>query len=221
MSRNFSRIRTTFSAGIIASGLLLVLNPLLTAHASTVLEVGVADMLEHCELIFEGDVVEVWSEASPRGIHTWVRFEVRDVLLGPQVGPSLVLSFLGGRAGDRIEKVIGLRVPEHGEHGFYFVESLRRSQVNPLYGWDQGRLLIVPDRSGRPRVVTADGWPVVAVDRVAVKGLGRLSSRVAKGIWANPETTRSHALSPTELKAALAALPQAKRARAKSAQAAH
>lgn len=205
MSRNATRTRPSFFAVIVATGLALVLNPPSIAYASTVLEVGVADMLEHCELIFEGEVAEVWSEASPRGIHTWVRFEVRDVLLGPQVGPSLMLSFLGGRVEGRIEKVMGLRIPERGEHGFYFVESLRRFQVNPLYGWDQGRLRIVPDQAGRPRVVTADGWPVVGIDRASVEGRRRLSSRVARGIRADPETTRSHALSPEGLKAALAA----------------
>lgn len=211
MSRNPARIWTSVCAVVVAMGLVLMLNPARFANASTVLEVGVADLLEHCELIFEGEVTEVWSEPSPRGIHTWVRFEVRDVLSGPALGSSLVLRFLGGRVGDRIEEVAGLRIPERGERGFYFVESLRRFQVNPLYGWDQGRLRIVLDRAGQSRVVTADGWPVVGIDRAPVKGLGRLSSRVARGIRVDPEIPLSRALSPAGLKAALAALAKVAR----------
>ena len=37
-----------------------------------------------------------------------------------------------------------VRYPEVGETGFYFVESAEIPMVNPLYGWDQGCLLIEP-----------------------------------------------------------------------------
>jgi hypothetical protein len=213
MSWNSAQIYAIARKLFVVFGVALVLVSARVAPASTVLEIDVADMLSRCELIFEGEVTEVWSEPSPRGIHTWVRFSVRDVVSGPAVGPSLLLSFLGGRVGDRIEEVSGLRVPELGERGIYFVESLRRFQVNPLYGWDQGRLRIVHDRDGRPRVVTADGSPVVGMGGESSESekVHRLNSRVARGIRTDRAAPLTRAVSPAALKAALAVSLRAKR----------
>ena len=178
------------------------------APASTVARVTVGEMLAVCELVFEGRVVESWAEEIPGGIRTWVRFEVLDVVKGPALGPTLDLAFLGGRIDDRIDEIVGLRVPEQDEHGIYFVESLRRLQANPLYGWDQGRLIVRRDARGRERVVSARGRSVVGLEagtrRPATAEL-TTGSGPASGVETDPDAQLEAALTPAAVKAALSA----------------
>ncbi len=190
-------------AGIFFSALLLA-SP---AAATTVRQTSVDEMLGACELVFEGEAVASGVEESPGGRHvfTWVEFAVRDVLKGPPVGSRVRLHFLGGAVGDRIVEVGGMRVPAVGERGLYFVESLARRQVHPLYGWDQGRLRILLDPSGVERVVSADGRPVVGLTppNAIRRPRGALSEGVADELELDVGARLEDALSAVELKAQL------------------
>jgi hypothetical protein len=157
--------------------------------AASVRQTSVGEMLDACELIFEGEAIATGVEESEDGRHlfTWVDFAVLDVVKGPTrstLGPRLRLHFLGGALEDRVLQVGGMVVPEVGERGLYFVESLARRQVHPLYGWDQGRLRLLRDAGGVPRVVSADGRPVVGVQPGGAGGsaIQRRSTELSEGV---------------------------------------
>lgn len=159
----------------------------LQTQASTVLEMSFQDVLSHAELVFEGRVSAAESRREDDGmIHTFVRFEVLDVLKGDTPGAALELRFLGGTVGTQRLDVTDMIVPEVGESGVYFVESLHASQVNPLVGWSQGHFLIEPQAGGEAGVLTAHHEPVLAVDAAdaapVTAAMNTFSKGVAKGV---------------------------------------
>lgn len=129
------------------------------AMASSVRAVALDEMLAAAELVFEGRVI---GEQTRRGMHkrdiyTEVTFEVIDVVKGYYPGEIIVLEFSGGKLGGETVIVTDLNRPSLGQRGIYFVESLHRRQVHPLYGWDQGLLLIETDlKSGEDQLKTHD-----------------------------------------------------------------
>lgn len=166
---------------------LLVSACALQTHASTVLEMSFQDVLAHAELVFEGRVSAVESRREDDGmIHTFVRFEVLDVLKGDTPGAVLELRFLGGTVGTQRLDVTDMTMPELGESGLYFVESLTTPQVNPLVGWAQGHFLIEPQAGGVSGVLTASHEPVLAVDAAdaapVTAAMNTFSKGVAKGV---------------------------------------
>ena len=66
--------------------------------------------------------------------------------------------------GDVTMAVSDMQVPQVGEHGIYFVESLVRSQVHPLYGWSQGHFIVETDDTGTDRVMTSRKQSVIGVE---------------------------------------------------------
>ena len=147
----------------VAMLLMLVVN--LNAVASTLLQMNFGEVVEGAELIFEGRVLAVEPRQQPgEMIKTWVRFVVIDVVKGDFPEDEIELGFLGGRVGDRQMEVTDMAIPEIGETGFYFVETLLEAQVNPLLGWDQGRYLIETQPGGDTVVTTAGHDPVLALE---------------------------------------------------------
>ena len=73
-------------------------------------------------------------------------------------------------------------MPESGESGIYFVESLTRVQVHPLVGWEQGHFLLASQAGGTTIVTTAGHLPVLAVDAGTAPQAMSLSTGVAKGV---------------------------------------
>ncbi|MDP2125764.1 MAG: hypothetical protein Q8K97_00170 [Pseudohongiella sp.] len=127
------------------------------ASATTIAQLDFSDVLATAELVFEGRVVHVEAqETGPRSIHTLVRFEILDVLKGDYSSLVLELRYLGGRVGTRELEVSSMQIPELGEHGFYFVESLQSPMIHPLVGWSQGHFLIETDSFNEERVYTAE-----------------------------------------------------------------
>lgn len=193
---------------------LLALASAMPAGASTVLEMSFRDVLEHAELVFEGRVVSIESHREDDGlIYTNVNFEVHDLLKGDYSGNSLDLRFLGGTVGSERLDVTDLTMPQVGESGIYFVESLYSPQVNPLVGWSQGHFLIEPQAGGALAVLTATHEPVLAVDDVdaapVIAGLNTFSKGVAKGVVVQESLTVqavSRPLSVDEFKDSVRAL---------------
>jgi hypothetical protein len=144
--------------------IILLLITISNSNASSVVEVSMDEMLEQSQLVFEGTVTAIIAkENSQKRIHTYVTFEVKDIIKGEYPGNTLTLRFLGGTVGDLTLAVSDMRLPQEGEHGIYFVESLERFQVNPLYGWSQGHFIVERDATGSERVMTNRRLPVTGV----------------------------------------------------------
>jgi hypothetical protein len=143
---------------------ILLLMPVSDGNATTVREVSMDEMLRQSQLVFEGTVTAVSArENNQKRIHTYVTFEVRDIIKGEYHGNVITLRFLGGTVGDVTMAVSDMRLPQQGEQGIYFVESLERDQVNPLYGWSQGHFVVQRDTAGGGRVMTNRRLPVTGV----------------------------------------------------------
>ena len=131
----------------------LLANPL---RATTILAMNIDEVAQGAELIFEGKVVEHNVRENAAGmIVTYVTFSIEELIKGEFDETLLELKFTGGRRGDQIMKVSGLRIPKLNEEGIYFVESVYRNLINPLLGWSQGHYLIY-EQNGERRVKTVD-----------------------------------------------------------------
>jgi hypothetical protein len=154
------------------------------AGASTLLRVSVDELTQRAEFVFEGEVVSVQAQRSgARGmISTFVTFNVIDTIKGSASVESIELKFLGGNLeGERLE-VNGSRIPELGERGVYFVESLTQDLINPLLGWSQGQYLIQTE-DGVEQVTSVNARPIVSV----------AAPRSAAAAASGPATARSAA----------------------------
>lgn len=174
--------------------------------ASTVVPVSVREMAGGSEFVFEGRVIllEAVRPEGSKNIFTRVLFEVTDVLKGDHDRPTVALDFMGGTIGSLTLSISDLQLPKKGERGIYFVESRRRRQVHPLYGWNQGRFLILDDRDGNPRVHTARGRPVRSVGEAPAPGVAALRAGVpdaALGVEVAADPAEDgNGLSPAEFK---------------------
>ena len=135
------------------------------------------------ELIFEGRVIGVVSAfgANQTSIHTYVTFRVDDVIKGSYSQTEITLRFLGGTVGEVSLHVADSTMPQQGESGIYFVESLERFQVNPFYGMDQGHFLIL-ESNGRRIMATRNRRIVTELrsdDQLPAEGL---SDGIARGL---------------------------------------
>jgi hypothetical protein len=158
------RVRNHITLGSCACLIALLLMPICYGNATSVREVSVDEMLRQSQLIFEGVVTAVEArENSQKRIHSYVTFEIKDIIKGEYHGSSITLSFVGGTMGNVTMAVSDMRLPQPGEHGIYFVESLERLQANPLYGWSQGHFIVERDATGSERVMTNRRLPVTGV----------------------------------------------------------
>ena len=130
--------------------------------ASTVLKVSFDQVCSGAELIFEGRVVSSESRLSPDSGNpfTYFTFEIIDVIEGSYSNSIIELGFMGGSNGEYVMTVSDMRMPEIGERGIYFVESLSVQQVHPLCGWHQGHYLVLSDPdTDKERVVPVQREP--------------------------------------------------------------
>ena len=175
------------------------------SYAATVLQISVREMLNKSELVFEGHVTRVESRMDPPAtlIHTYVTFQIFDVIKGARPDQTIELSFLGGTVDGRTLAVPGMQIPELGEQGIYFVESLARDQVHPLYGWAQGHLRLSPSKGGALNVLTAQGVPVIGIDHTQKGRSGEISRGVAVGLVVDSDAPKEAGMSVKEFKGIL------------------
>ena len=173
----------TFPCKILVLCLLLLVN---TAEGTSVRGVSLEEMLNNSELVFEGRVINIESRMTHSGsnIHTYVVFDIIDVIKGEYHNDEIELSFAGGTVNGMTLSVGDMHMPEANEQGVYFVESLSRTQVHPFYGWSQGHLLIIKDAAGIERVTTQRKQPVMAVGPAIKRSQQqlKLNSGVAAGL---------------------------------------
>ncbi|NOR41635.1 MAG: hypothetical protein GQ537_10545 [Gammaproteobacteria bacterium] len=178
-----------------------------TAVAIAVLEIDLGDMFHNSELVFEGRVIGVESrtEQQSQGIRTYVTFDVLEVIKGSYSASTVKISFLGGSVNGITLRVADMALPKPGTTGIFFVESLTRRQVHPLYGWSQGHIAITVDSSGVQRVMTGDGRPIIAIDSMEQRSLlsRGLSTGVARGLQVEPKGRLSDAMTVEAFKLAL------------------
>lgn len=152
---------------IYLSGTSLILMLMLacsSVYAASVRQVSMDQMLTTCQFVFQGRVTAIEARQNEgRRIHSYVTFAIEEVIKGQYSGDQITLSFLGGTVGGITMAVSDMQLPRVGERGVYFVESLERSQVNPLYGWSQGHFLVERDEAGDDRVMTSGKQPVLEV----------------------------------------------------------
>ncbi|MGI9263747.1 MAG: hypothetical protein ACR2QU_02385 [Gammaproteobacteria bacterium] len=158
---------------------------LTSANAATVRQVGFNELVAGSEVVFHGQVTSVQSKISPdrQSVHTQVEFQVFETIVGDYEGRLLKLTFPAGSA-DGLKVVInGLRIPEVGEEGVYFVESVSQRLINPFYGWTQGQFLVLRDATGQsPRIMTADGAPVTRISATPTPYSVSISRGAALGV---------------------------------------
>jgi hypothetical protein len=176
----------------------------LNARASTILELSFADVVETAELIFEGRVTAVQASEDSDGIHTWVSFEVLDVIKGEYSPATLELRYLGGRVGRRQLQITEMVLPLPGERGFYFVESLQEKMVHPLVGWSQGHYIIERTRNGAAYVSSSMRRPILSIDGAPQKSdPDTFSKGVAKGVTVMEMNLPDNAMTVDGFKAAV------------------
>lgn len=132
--------------------------------ATTVRQLEFDALVANAALIFTGEVIDrqaVWNQQKTH-IDSLITFRVQQVIKGEYNDARIVLRFAGGEIGAVREYVEGMVYPEIGERGLYFVETLERTQVNPLLGWQQGHFIRV-EIDGVERVFSADGRPLERV----------------------------------------------------------
>lgn len=203
-------------------GSLLLIQSILVAPAqgSTIRGLEIDKVAADAELIFEGRVIDHQVRRDDRSglIHTYVTFQVIDVIKGSPVGDTLELRFSGGMLDGELVEVSGLVIPARGEAGIYFVESLSRNLLNPLLGWSQGHYVIA--EVGRQRqVMSLSGSPVIDVQPMAAvpssikQALGNVDGAhaAAQGVVLDSGTvysalSSSTALSVEEFKSRIRAL---------------
>lgn len=165
-TKSSSRKSALLLSRIVFALVLVSASPL--TNATTILGMDIDQLVTDASLIFEGEVLqrETRQDTNTGLINTYVTFAVRDVVKGDYNGDSLELKFMGGAFNGQIVEVSGLVIPELGETGIYFVESLATDFLNPLLGWSQGHYLIV-EENGERRISTLDKRPVIDVQAVA------------------------------------------------------
>lgn len=134
------------------------------SHAATVRQVSLKQAVDKSELIFEGRAVAEANDDSGKLPHTCFVFSVTEVITGTYAKEHIRLCFVGGvKDGYRLA-VPDMIYPKLGERGVFFVESLSRPQLNPLFGWAQGHYLIKNDGVNPATVATAAGLSIYGVD---------------------------------------------------------
>jgi hypothetical protein len=145
------------------AALIIGLFPLFLAIESTeatmIIKKSFDQVAQRAELIFEGKVLSKETRPSPVSgkPFTYFTFEVVDIIKGDYSDETIELGFMGGPQGDFILTVSDMRMPEIGEKGIYFVETLSEQQINPLIGWQQGHYLVITNKStGQDLVVPVE-----------------------------------------------------------------
>lgn len=168
--------------------------------ATTVLSVDMDKIITESEFVFEGEVLGAEAKLSPENnwIYTYITFAVVDVVKGDYDGKQITLRFTGGTVGEYTFKAHGMVMPKVGERGIYFVESLSRTQVNPLYGWSQGHFLVIHDKDGIERIRTSNHQAVRSLQLNMNDNAREFSGGVARGIDAVSATSNNPGMTKLE-----------------------
>jgi hypothetical protein len=204
-----SRTQHSYCAAIALCSIVLLTVAVFSAvaQATSVIEVTLEELLQNSAVVFEGQVSAVQVTVNGnRAIQTLVTFEISDVIKGDVQGKKITLGFMGGEIAGKKLSVSNMQIPALHERGIYFVESTARNQVQPLYGWSQGHLLLEEGADGTDRVFTRSGRPVRGVMHTQGGRSGKLSNGVARGLLLGDSGDVAAALDNRDFKRLLRAL---------------
>jgi len=86
-------------------------------NATSVREVTINEMLQQSQFVLEGTVTAIEArENSQERIHSYVTFEITDIIKGEYHRNIITLRFLGGTVDDITLVVSDMRLPQEGEH---------------------------------------------------------------------------------------------------------
>ena len=195
-----ARSSSKAALALIGAGFLLAAFAVTSAFGTTLLSLSVNSLSEQAEFVFEGEVIAVEAQRSGnRGmVNTYVTFRVIDIIKGDAGATDIELKFLGGSLNGEVLEVNGSRLPQLGERGIYFVESLSRDLINPLLGWSQGQYLI-KTVDGVESMTTVDAKPIIAISPTDVVS-GSQSTQTLGASTGTP-STQSRVLSPLRIAA--------------------
>lgn len=174
-------IKTTVAALIIVATSAFTIQ---SATASSVLQQPIDVLAKTSELVFEGTVVGIRSEAINKRIYTFVTFDVSDIVKGQYDQTSIELRYLGGTANGTTMSVGDMTIPSYGEHGVYFVEDLNGNNVHPLRGWGQGHFL-VKQNGGNQSIFNSQGKAVTAISTgktANITSAAKINNNTAAGV---------------------------------------
>ncbi len=150
-----NRAQKLFFGTVLLTFALMLAGP---ANTSVVLSANFEEVVRNAAVVFEGRVISKETRRSARDgrFYTYYTFEILDVIKGSYTGSHVELGFAGGTLNGLTLSVSGMHMPQVGERGVYFVESLTQELVHPFYGWHQGHYLVVTDHSdGTDKVLPA------------------------------------------------------------------
>lgn len=173
------------------------------ASATSLLQLSFEELVNNSALIFEGRVIDLEArQTGPRSIHTFVTFEILDIIKGDYRASTIELSYLGGRVGDIELTVSEMQFPAMGETGIYFVENPAEEFIHPLVGWSQGHYLIRQLDNLRQEVTTAEGQAVVGVEETSTTAMPMLLEHgdTVRGLRIQALTAPAAAMTPAAFK---------------------
>lgn len=134
------------------------------AHATSIRQLQLDEVISASMLIFAGEVIHSkseWNETRSR-IKTRVTFRVDQTIKGAVNDGQVELVFAGGSVGDVEQRIEAMIYPGVGESGVYFVADPSHTFVHPLVGWSQGHYKSQMI-DGQVRMVTATDKPIMAM----------------------------------------------------------
>ena len=200
MNTAIARLAFRSTLSLFSVSLLFAVFASASASGTTLMSLSVNSLSEQAEFVFEGEVISVEAQRSGnRGmVNTYVTFRVIDIINGDTGATDIELKFLGGSLNGEVLEVNGSRLPQLGERGIYFVESLSRDLINPLLGWSQGQYLI-KTVDGVESMTTVDAKPIIAISPTEVVS-GSQSTQTLGASTGTP-STQSRVLSPLRIAA--------------------
>lgn len=172
------------------------------SSATSIVPTPFEQVVRESEFVFQGTVVSVNTQMAPDtgAPETCASFNIIEIVKGSYPESAIQLCFAGGEVGGVGLRISDMRYPDLGEQGIYFVESLSRRQINPLFAWDQGRYLVVDDPLTQRKImmtadkkIVKDVVPGTSADRA-------LSPRTAVGVITSDESPAKKPLTAEEFK---------------------
>ena len=132
------------------------------ASATTIIPLSVEEMTTKSTHVLRGNATETWTAWNPQHtlIYTYTKFEVTKSLKG-QVQQTVTVKQMGGRVGNTVQKVAGVRHFRPGEQDVLFLQpSKDHDGTFIVTGLMQGNFLVRRSASGQ--MLVSNGVPEVS-----------------------------------------------------------
>jgi hypothetical protein len=166
--------------------LVSVLSYITPGFSTTLLPVGLPDLVTESEVIFVGTVAKIESDVGINNrIYTQVTFENLQIIKGIHPDSTLVMRLAGGTIGEYHSKIIGM--PEFQVGGKHLI-FLRGNQKHlcPIVGWSQGKFNVVMDKVTGVEIVLDDkNNPIIGIQENSISRVPRPVERKGESFPGN------------------------------------